>query len=253
MAIGDFELQIPLIDAYNALMSDRITDKEQFIDAILAIYGTLLADDTVTDDEGKEEDGIKTAMQKVKQRKVLEMPGEGAKAEYLTRTFDESGVEILKKAIEQDIHKFSHIPCMTDESFGGNVSGVAMEFKLLGMENITKIKTRYYKKGLRKRLRIFANFLNLKGQQIDISGITPTFTRALPKNLLEISQIIANLWGKISRKTLLSQVPFVEDVDEELKRLDEEEEKAIEKQQALFGMQENTPPGNKDTKDDVDE
>lgn len=38
LAIGDFELQIPLIDAYNALMSDRITDKEQFIDAILAIY-----------------------------------------------------------------------------------------------------------------------------------------------------------------------------------------------------------------------
>jgi SPP1 family phage portal protein len=253
LAIGDFELQIPLIDAYNSLMSDRITDKEQFVDSILALYGTLLADDTVIDEDGKEEDGVQAAMQKVKKRKVLELPGEGAKAEYLTRTFDESGVEILKKAIEQDIHKFSHIPCMTDESFGGNVSGVAMEFKLLGMENITKIKTRYYKKGLRKRLRIFANFLNLKGKQIDVSGITPTFTRALPKNLLEISQIIANLWGKVSRKTLLSQIPFVEDVDEELKALDEEEEKAIEKQQALFGMQENTPPGNKDIKDDVDE
>ena len=36
LAIGDFELQIPLIDAYNALMSDRITDKEQFIDALSA-------------------------------------------------------------------------------------------------------------------------------------------------------------------------------------------------------------------------
>ena len=45
LAIGDFELQIPLIDAYNALMSDRVTDKEQFIDAILAIYGTLLIDE----------------------------------------------------------------------------------------------------------------------------------------------------------------------------------------------------------------
>ena len=45
LAIGDYELQIPLIDAYNALMSDRITDKEQFIDAILAIYGTLLSDE----------------------------------------------------------------------------------------------------------------------------------------------------------------------------------------------------------------
>ncbi|MFR6590692.1 MAG: hypothetical protein ACLURV_11895 [Gallintestinimicrobium sp.] len=37
------------------------------------------------------------------------MPAD-ARAEYITRTFDESGVEILKKAIEQDIHKFSHIP-----------------------------------------------------------------------------------------------------------------------------------------------
>lgn len=240
LAIGDFELQIPLIDAYNALMSDRITDKEQFIDAILAIYGTLLSDE---DEPGTEEEdqNIKKAKERLKKYKVLEMP-DTAKAEYLARTFDESGVEILKKAIEQDIHKFSHIPCMSDESFGGNVSGVAMEFKLLGMENITKIKTRYYRKGLRKRIRIFCNYLALHGKSVDPAGITMTFTRALPKNLLEISQIVANLWGKVSRKTLLSQVPFVDDVDEELKALDEETEENLKRQQEVFGMQENTPP-----------
>ena len=249
LAIGDFELQIPLIDAYNALMSDRITDKEQFIDAILAIYGTLLSDE---DESGTEEENqnIKMAKERLKKYKVLEMP-DTAKAEYLTRTFDESGVEILKKAIEQDIHKFSHIPCMSDESFGGNVSGVAMEFKLLGMENITKIKTRYYRKGLRKRIRIFCNYLALHGKSVDPAGITMTFTRALPKNLLEISQIVANLWGKVSRKTLLSQVPFVDDVDEELKALDEETEENLKRQQEVFGMQENTPPqdGNPDHKE----
>lgn len=43
LALGDYELQIPLIDAYNVLMSDRVTDKEQFVDAILALYGTLLS------------------------------------------------------------------------------------------------------------------------------------------------------------------------------------------------------------------
>lgn len=249
LAIGDFELQIPLIDAYNALMSDRITDKEQFIDAILAIYGTLLSDE---DEPGTEEEdqNIKKAKERLKKYKVLEMP-DTAKAEYLTRTFDESGVEILKKAIEQDIHKFSHIPCMSDESFGGNVSGVAMVFKLLGMENITKIKTRYYRKGLRKRIRIFCNYLALHGKSVDPAGITMTFTRALPKNLLEISQIVANLWGKVSRKTLLSQVPFVDDVDEELKALDEETEENLKRQQEVFGMQENTPPqdGNPDQKE----
>ena len=241
LAIGDFELQIPLIDAYNALMSDRVTDKEQFIDAILAIYGTLLADDEVEDENGEKKDGMEAAIKQLKKRKVLEVP-DGAKAEYLTRTFDESGVEILKKAIEQDIHKFSHIPCMTDESFGGNVSGVAMEFKLLGMENITKIKTRYYRKGLRKRIKIFCNFLSLQGKQVDPTGITMAFTRALPKNLLEISQIVSNLWGKVSKKTLLSQVPFVQNVDDELAAVEKEAEENIKRQQEVFGIQSNIPP-----------
>lgn len=241
LGIGDFELQIPLIDAYNAIMSDRVNDKEQFIDSILAIYGTLLADEDYTVDENGNGDGkgAEEAMRRLKREKLLELP-DGSKAEYLTRTFDESGIEILRKAIEQDIHKFSHIPCMTDESFGGNVSGVAMEFKLLGMENITKIKTRYYKKGIRKRIRIFSNWLSIKGKNVDTAGIKPVFTRCMPKNLLEISQWVSNLWGKVSRKTLLSQIPFVDDVEAELTAVDEEEEKSVQRQQEIFGNQ-NTP------------
>ena len=183
---------------------------------------------------------------------MMELPKD-AKAEYITRTFDESGVEILKKAIEQDIHKFSHIPCMTDESFGGNVSGVAMEFKLLGMENITKIKTRYYKKGLRKRLRLFAGWLQKRNSKvIDVSGIIPTFTRAMPKNLLEISQIVSNLWNKVSRKTLLSQVPFVENVEEELEAVEEEAQKELQRQKEMFGLGSNTPMDD-EAAGDVDE
>ena len=236
LAIGDYELQIPLIDAYNALMSDRITDKEQFIDSILAIYGAMLGDADAKDEDGK------SAKERIKQDRLMELPAD-AKAEYLTRTFDEAGVEVLKKAIEQDIHKFSHIPCMTDESFGGNISGVAMEFKLLGMENITKIKTRYYKKGLRKRIRLFSGWLQKsKAVNVDISGIVPTFTRALPRNLLEISQIVANLWGKVSKKTLLSQVPFVDNVEEEIKAVDKEAEEAVKQQKEIFGLGSNVPP-----------
>lgn len=236
LAIGDFELQIPLIDAYNALMSDRITDKEQFIDSILAIYGAMLGDPDVEDEDGR------TVAEQLKEDRLMELPKD-SKAEYLTRTFDEQGVEILKKAVEQDIHKFSHIPCMTDESFGGNVSGVAMEFKLLGMENITKIKTRYYKKGLRKRLRLFAGWMyKSRATNIIVSGITPTFTRALPKNLLEISQIVTNLWGKVGKRTLLSQVPFVDDVDAELEAVEKEAEEAAKQQRAMFGMGSNTLP-----------
>lgn len=249
LGIGDFELQIPLIDAYNAIMSDRVNDKEQFIDSILAIYGAMLSDeDYEVDLEGTGDGkGSEEAMKKLKKKKLLELPGEGVKAEYLTHTFDEAGVEVLRKAIEQDIHKFSHIPCMTDESFGGNVSGVAMEFKLLGMENITKIKTRYYKKGIRKRIRIFSTWLALKGKNVDTAGIKSVFTRCMPKNLLEISQWVSNLWGKVSRKTLLSQIPFVDNVDDELAAVEKEEEEATKRQQQIFGGDPNLP-----VEDDVD-
>lgn len=237
---GDFAGQIPLIDAYNMLMSDRVNDKEQFINSILAVYGAILADD------GETAEAIKA----LKELGLMELPS-GAKAEYITRTFDEQGVEVLKKAIEQDIHKFSHVPCMTDENFGGNVSGVAMEFKLLGLENITKTKTRYYKKGLRKRLRLYCNFLSKKGINIDPTTIKMTFTRGLPKNLLEISQIVSNLWGKVSKKTLLSQIPFVEDIESELQAIEQEEQENIKKQQEMFGNQPNTPPqDNEENNDD---
>ena len=64
----------------------------------------------------------------------------------------------------------------------------------------------------------------------------------MPKNLLEISQYVANLWGKVSKKTLLSQVPFVDDPDEELKAVQQEEKENLQKQKEIFGNAPNTSP-----------
>lgn len=117
------------------------------------------------------------------------------------------------------------------------------------MENITKIKTRYYRKGLRKRIRIFCNFLAMRGKHVDSTGITMTFTRALPKNLLEISQMVSNLKGIVSQKTLLAQIPFVENVDDELAAVKKESEENLKQQQEMFGLQKNDPP-EEDNSDD---
>ena len=59
---------------------------------------------------------------------------------------------------------------------------------------------------------------------------------------------------RVSRKTLLSQVPFVDDVAEELKALETEEEENLKRQQEVFGLQDNTPPEqDSDDKEKVDE
>lgn len=240
-SIGDFEQQIGLIDSYNSLTANRINDKEQFIDSILVLYGARLGDD--------EEESIK-AMESLAEHKLLELHPK-ARAEYLSKTLNENEVETLRNAVKQDIYTFSHIPNLTDENFAGNSSGVAMEFKLLGLEMITKIKQRYYVKGLKKRIKLFANYLGLTQIAIDANSIIPNFSRSLPKNLLEISQIVSNLDGKVSQETLLSQIPFVEDPMSEIEKVNEEKQESIAQNQLLLTGGEhihNTPVG-----DEVDE
>lgn len=240
-SIGDFEQQIGLIDSYNSLTANRINDKEQFIDSILVLYGARLGDD--------EEESIK-ALESLAEHKLLELHPE-ARAEYLSKTLNENEVETLRNAVKQDIYTFSHIPNLTDENFAGNSSGVAMEFKLLGLEMITKIKQRYYVKGLKKRIKLFANYLGLTQIAIDANSIIPNFSRSLPKNLLEISQIVSNLDGKVSQETLLSQIPFVEDPMSEIEKVNEEKQENIAQNQLILTGGEhihNTPVG-----DEVDE
>lgn len=227
--IGDFEQQMSLIDAYNTLTSARVNDKEQFIDSILLLYGTQLADNA---------EQVKEAAEALREHKLLELPDK-ARAEYLTKTLDENGTEVLRKAIKEDIYTFSHVPNLSDENFAGNSSGVAMEFKLLGLEMITKTKERYYKKGLRKRIRIFCKYLGLQHIALEANSIVPQFNRGLPKNLLELSQIVANLSDKVTAKSLLSLLPFVEDPDAELDQLNEQKNEAIKRQQELFTQQAN--------------
>lgn len=230
--IGDYEQQISLIDAYNTLCSDRINDKEQFLDAVLIIYGALLGDD--------EEETTK-AVTDVKKLGVMELPSD-ARAEYLARTFDENAVETLKKSIKDDIYTMSHVPNLTDENFAGNASGVAMQYKLLGLEMLTKTKERYYRKALKKRIRMFCNYFNLKAIAVDPSIIEPVFSRGLPQNRLELSQIISNLKGTVSLRTLLALLDFVSNVDDEIKLVEKEKEDNIEKQQKLFSQEKNTSP-----------
>ena len=93
----------------------------------------------IRDRLGDDEKEVTEAQKKLRENKLLELP-EDAKAEYLTRQMDENGAEVLRKAIKEDIYNFSHVPNFMDENFAGNVSGVAMEYKLLGLEMITKVK-----------------------------------------------------------------------------------------------------------------
>ncbi len=198
---GDFEQEISIIDSYNTLMSDRVNDKEQFVDSFLLLLGL-----DITSDEAKE----------LKEEKILcgEPGGEG---KYLSRALSESDVEVLRNALIEDIHKMSMVPDLTDEAFAGNVSGVAIKYKLLGFEQSIRNKERLFEKGLRERLELYMNFLNVKKNVavVPLHEIDIEFHRNLPANELEIAQMVSTLSGIVSDETLLARVPFVTDAKEE--------------------------------------
>lgn len=223
---SDFESVISLIDAYNVLQSDRVNDKEQFVDALLVLTNAILGDT----------DGEKTGTYNaLKRNKVLELP-EGGSAAYLTRQFNENDVEILRTALKEDIHKISKVPDMSDENFAGNVSGVAMKFKLLPFEIRTKTKERFFREGLKRRLKLLSGIIAIKGGgRLDTDSIDITFTRSLPTNDSELATMVATLNGIVSKETLLAQLPFVEDATDEAKKVSKEKEASIMNAQSMFG------------------
>lgn len=228
---GDYEQQRSLINAYNTLSSDRINDKEQFVDAILKIIGASLGDS---------EDEAGQTIKLLKKYKVLELPGgQQADAGWLVKNLNEADIEVLKNAVKSDIHEFSMVPDLTDKNFASNASGVAMKYKLFGLEQLAKTKERYYIQGLRERLKLFSTILSVKGQpKVDVSKITITMTRSLPSDDLEMSQIIANLGTTpaVSNETLISQLSFVRDATDENEKVNLQKDKDAERSQKAFGM-----------------
>lgn len=230
---GDFEGVITLIDAYNLLQSDRVNDKEQLIDALLAISGATLGDN---------EDEIINTAKLLKEMKIIELPSDGD-AKWLVKSLNETEIEVLKQALKDDIHEFSKVPCLTDENFAANASGVAMKYKLLGFEQLAKTKERYFKQGLRRRIELISNVLSVQAKRIDPVNIDIIMKRSLPVDDEMFARIAQETDGFLSWETRLSRFDAEIDIEEERKRLSKDQKENMLLQQSIFGSPVNTPPG----------
>lgn len=207
--IGDFEPVISLIDAYNISVSDSINDIEYWNDAYLLLRN--LNATTMED------------VQEMKENRVLLVDGEGD-AQFITKNIQDTHIENIKDRLTMDIHKFSQTPNLNDEQFATNLSGVAIKYKMLGLENKTAIKERKFKSALMKRIGLILNIFNLKGNSFTFPEIDFVFVRNLPANLVEIADMISKIRGVVSDDTLRSQLPFVIDLEAEKEKLEEEQE-----------------------------
>jgi SPP1 family phage portal protein len=210
---GDFEKELTLINAYDLVQSNSANMFEYNDDAILMIKNMSAT-------EGKDVENAK------KSRRVM-VDGDGG-LEWVTKDQSDQAIENYKTRLASDIHKFSKTPDLTDEAFSGNISGIAIEFKLWGLEQNASQKERKFKKGLQRRIELITNILNVRGGNYDWRDIKITFTRNMPTNAKEIVEMVNMLRGFLSNKTLISQLPFIGDVNEELELIEQEKDEAFD-------------------------
>ena len=233
--IGDFENVITLIDAYDQAASDTANDFEYFTNALLVVSGVVMADD-------------EAGPLDFKNNRVLNFADTTSKAEYLLKDINDTALENYKNRLNADIHKFSNVVDMTDENFSGNLSGIALKYKFSGMENITGIKEAKFKKGLMRRLELIIAVTNIKLNSLfTYTEIKPVFTRNLPTNESELVAMAKSLYGIVSEDTVLSLLPFIEDVQSEKDAIaKEKEESALSLVDYQFNQQDDPVEGEDD-------
>lgn len=144
--LGDFEQIITLQEQYNDLLRERLEDKNAFAKSILAITGQVI---------GKTPEEVEDALKLLKKHRVLQFDDDNGHGEYLEKTMDESGVQVLQDCLKRDIHKLAMVPDLSDESFANNASGVAMSYKLFGTDNKVSDKERHFHKGFVRRCKLY--------------------------------------------------------------------------------------------------
>lgn len=197
-----FKSIIGLQDAYNKMLSDSVNDWEAFVDAYMVL----------TNVSAEPED-----LAAMKENRVL-LLDDDATAQYLTKSTSDTQVQNLLDNINTAIHTISNSPDFSSEEFGSGVSsGIALQFKLVGFNNIAANIEGNFRKAIQRRTQLLNNVFTLV--DMEAYDVEVTFTHNLPTNIADVADTVNKLRGLVSDRTLLAQLPFVSDVEAELERI----------------------------------
>lgn len=227
-----FDCVLGLQDSMNELISSEIDDYSSFCDAYLVLEGM----DADTED-----------IQMMKENRVLILP-EGATASWLTKNANDAQIENIAKRIHDSIYRIAQCPDFSSESFiGGVSSGIAIQYRLTGMETKAGKIEAEMKKALQRRVEILCGMASLKLGEEVFRDIDIQFKRNIPEDLTATINMINSLKGSVSDATLLSQLPFITDVNRELEAVQSQKAANME----LYGF--DAPTSGSDEDDDEEE
>lgn len=198
---GDFQMVSDLLDSLNLMISNNTDDLQSISNAILAVTGGKL---------GEEE------IKQINHYKVANLPL-GANMQWIIKNSNIEGVLGQIKHLLNFIFQISMVPDLSDDAFAGNLSGVAMQFKMWGIDQLWTSKIRKYKTCLYTRIQMILRVLGLNEDYS--SGFQINFYRNLPENMAQDYEIAKNLSNVLSLKTILKNLSIVENPENEYQEI----------------------------------
>ena len=164
----------------------------------------------------------------MKENRVLLVP-EGAKAYWLTKNANDAQVENILKRIHDSIYRIAQCADFSSETFVGGVSsGIAIRYRLTGMETRAGVVESRMKKALQRRIEIISGIASLKLGEEVFRDVQIDFKRNIPEDVSATINMINALKGTVSDATLLAQLDFVSDVNAELEAIQEQKQANME-------------------------
>ena len=157
-----------------------------------------------------------------------------AKVEFIGKPDADGMQENLINRLIDLIYYTSMIPNLQDSAFSGNSSGVALQFKLLPMQNMAAFQERKFIKSLRRMFKVL--FESADGGQIVRSvnkeswlDLRFTYTRNMPQNMADAVSTAVQASSLLSQQTALAMIPGIDDPQAEIERKEEEQSNSMKK------------------------
>lgn len=220
--IGDYEPQYSIIDGYDKGQSNTGNDVDYFSDSYLAIAGAGGGLESIGSEE-PDEDGNRAA-KNLKENKLLFLD-EGGQAFFIEKNPHDTATENYKNRLFKDLFFLSQVPALTDENFSGNLTGVAIRYKLTGLEELAIMKENNFQAAQHKMIKLITDYLNtIQNKEYDPEQVTQKYTRNFIDNESEIISNVTQLENVVSKETQLNMLPqtIVDNAQEELDRMEAE-------------------------------
>lgn len=195
------------IDLQDTNLSDLANNVEDIQDAIWIL-------------ENYNGQNLKEFMEDLKIKKALKV-GMGGNAHTETINIPIEARSKLYELCDKNIYKFGFGINFSERDSLGNVTGVALKWSYAPLEQ----KANAIENNGQEALNNFFNILfALMGFDYDSNDLEFIFNRTMIANEQEQTSTVMSASQVLSRKTVLSNLPMVKDVDEEIEELEGEDE-----------------------------